>query len=148
VVIENPIHNKILPLMEDKQVEEVLLAYRERYLALREDRRIKLIIIFKNHGEAAGTSLDHTHSQLVGTPVVPSNIRRKLEEAARYYDDHGRCVYCDSGQEALNSGKRIVMDTEKFVVLQPFASRFPFETWIDRKLQTKDVAWRGYFICY
>jgi UDPglucose--hexose-1-phosphate uridylyltransferase len=76
VVIESPIHNQLLPLMEDKQVEEVLLAYRERYLALREDPRIKLIIVFKNHGEAAGTSLDHTHSQLVGTSVVPSNIRR------------------------------------------------------------------------
>ena len=103
-------------------MEEILLAYRERYLALRDDRRIKLIIIFKNHGEAAGTSLEHPHSQLVGTPVAPSNIRRKLEEAARYYDDHGRCVYCDSIQEALNSGTRIVMDTERFVVLQPFAS--------------------------
>ena len=130
VVIENPHHDQILPLMEDKQVEEVLLAYRERYLALREDRRIKLIIVFKNHGKAAGTSLEHPHSQLVGTPVVPSNIRRKLEQAARYYDDHRRCVYCDSIQEALSSGTRIVMDTERFVVLQPFASRFPFETWI------------------
>jgi UDPglucose--hexose-1-phosphate uridylyltransferase len=130
VVIESPIHNQLLPLMEDKQVEEVLLAYRERYLALREDPRIKLIIVFKNHGEAAGTSLDHAHSQLVGTAVVPSNIRNKLEEAARYYDDHGRCVYCDSIQEELSFGKRIVMDTERFVVLQPFASRSPFETWI------------------
>jgi UDPglucose--hexose-1-phosphate uridylyltransferase len=130
VVIESPMHNQLLPLMEDTQVEEVLLAYRERYLALRGDPRIKLIMVFKNHGEAAGTSLDHTHSQLVGTAVVPSNIRKKLEEAARYYDDHGRCVYCDSIQEELNFGKRIVMDTERFVVLQPFASRSPFETWI------------------
>jgi UDPglucose--hexose-1-phosphate uridylyltransferase len=130
VVIENPIHNQLLPLMEDTQVEEVLLIYRERYLALREDPRIKLVIVFKNHGEAPGTSLDHPHSQLVGTSVVPSNIRKKLEEAARYYDDHGRCVYCDSIEEELKSGKRIVMDTERFVVLQPFASRSPFETWI------------------
>jgi UDPglucose--hexose-1-phosphate uridylyltransferase len=119
VVIESPIHNQLLPLMEDKQVEEILLAYRERYLALKQDSRIKLIIIFKNHGEAAGTSLDHTHSQLVGTAVVPSNIRKKLEEAARYYDDHGRCVYCDSIQEEFKLGKRIVMETETFVVLQP-----------------------------
>jgi UDPglucose--hexose-1-phosphate uridylyltransferase len=130
VVIESPFHNQFLPLMEDKQVEEVLLAYRERYLALREDPRIKLIIIFKNHGEAAGTSLEHPHSQLVGTAVVPSNIRKKLDEAARYYDDHGCCVYCDLIEEDLSFGKRIVMDTDKFVVLQPFASRFPFETWI------------------
>jgi UDPglucose--hexose-1-phosphate uridylyltransferase len=130
VVIGSPIHNQIFPLMEDRQMEEVLLAYRERYLALREDPRIKLIIIFKNHGEAAGTSLEHTHSQLTGTSVVPSNIRKKLEEAARYYDDHGRCVYCDLIHEELRFKDRIVLDTEKFVVLHPFASRFPFETWI------------------
>ena len=130
VVIESPFHNEILPLMDSRQVEEILLAYRERYLALREDRRIKLVIIFKNHGEAAGTSLDHTHSQIVGTVVVPSDIRRRLDQAARHYDDHGSCVYCDSIQEELAFGTRIVMDTERFVVLQPFASRSPFETWI------------------
>jgi UDPglucose--hexose-1-phosphate uridylyltransferase len=130
VVIESPSHDQILPLMEEKQVEEVLLAYRERYLAIRENSRIKLIIIFKNYGEAAGTSLEHPHSQLVGTAVVPSNIRKKLEEAARYYDDHGSCVYCDLVKEELGFEKRVVMDTEKFVVLQPFASRVPFETWI------------------
>jgi UDPglucose--hexose-1-phosphate uridylyltransferase len=130
VVIESPMHDQLLPMMEDRLVEEVLLAYRERYLVLREDPRIKLIIIFKNHGEAAGTSLDHTHSQLVGTAVVPSNIRKKLEEAARYYDDHGRCVFCDTIQEELKFGKRVVMDTERFLVVQSFASRAPFETWI------------------
>jgi UDPglucose--hexose-1-phosphate uridylyltransferase len=83
-VIGSPIHNQLFPLMEDRQVEEVLLAYRERNLALRQDPRIKLIIIFKNHGEAAGTSLEHTHSQIAGTAVVPSNIRKKLEETAPF----------------------------------------------------------------
>jgi UDPglucose--hexose-1-phosphate uridylyltransferase len=130
VVIESSFHHHFLPLMDERQVEEVLLAYRERYLALREDPRIKLIIIFKNHGEGAGTSLEHPHSQLVGTAVVPSNIRKKLEEAAQHYDDHGCCVYCDTVEEELGVGKRIVMDTEKYVVIHPFASRFPFETWI------------------
>ncbi len=130
VVIETPIHNQILSLMDDQQVEEILLAYRERYIAIRDDPTIKLIIIFKNYGEGAGTSLEHSHSQIVGTPIVPSDIRRKLEEAASYYDDHGSCVYCDVIEEELSAGKRIVMDTENFLVFQPFASRFPFETWI------------------
>ncbi len=130
VVIGSPIHNQSTPFLDDKQTEEVLLAYRERYLALRQDERIKLIIIFKNHGIGAGTSLEHTHSQIVGTGVVPSHIRRKLEEASRYYDDHGCCVYCDLIEEELNAGKRIVMENDKFVVLHPFASRLPFETWI------------------
>jgi len=130
VVIGSPIHNQLFPLMDDYHVSEVLLAYRERYLAVREDPRIKLIIIFKNHGEKAGTSLEHTHSQIVATSVVPSNIRKKLQEAARHYDDHGVCVYCEMIEEELSFGKRIVMETDKFVVFHPFASRFPFETWI------------------
>jgi UDPglucose--hexose-1-phosphate uridylyltransferase len=130
VVIGSPIHNQLFPLMDEFQVSETLLAYRERYLALKEDPRIKLIIIFKNHGQAAGTSLEHTHSQIVGTAVVPSNIRTKLQTAARHYDDHGVCVYCEMIKEELTFKKRIVMETDRFVVLHPFASRSPFETWI------------------
>jgi UDPglucose--hexose-1-phosphate uridylyltransferase len=130
VVIGSPIHNQVFSVLDDYQASEVLLAYRERYLALREDPRIKLIIIFKNHGLAAGTSLEHTHSQIVGTSVVPSNLRKKLQEAARHYDDHGRCVYCEMIEEELSSGERILQETDEFVVLHPFASRFPFETWI------------------
>lgn len=130
VVIGSPIHNQVFSVLDDYQASEVLLAYRERYLALREDPRIKLIIIFKNHGLAAGTSLEHTHSQIVGTSVVPTNIRKKLQEAARHYDDHGLCVYCEMIDEELSSGERIIKETDEFVVLHPFASRFPFETWI------------------
>ena len=130
VIIETPEHNLYLPFMEDKQVEEVLLAYRERYLALREDPRFKLIIIFKNHGLAAGTSLEHPHSQLVATPIVPLNIRHRFEKAASHFDDDGTCVYCDILREGLRMGSRMVMETERFAVFHPFASRAPFETWI------------------
>jgi len=130
VIIETPQHNLYLPFMEDKQVEEVLLAYRERYLTLREDPRFKLIIIFKNHGLAAGTSLEHPHSQLVATPIVPLNIRHRFEKAASHFDDDGTCVYCDILREGLRMGSRMVMETERFAVFHPFASRAPFETWI------------------
>lgn len=130
VIIESPVHNLPIPLMEDRQVEEVVLAYRERYLSLREDPRFKIIILFKNHGRAAGTSLEHPHSQLVAMPIVPLTIRYRFEKAAGHYDDSGTCVYCDVLQEALRLSKRTVMETDHFVVIHPFASRAPFETWI------------------
>jgi UDPglucose--hexose-1-phosphate uridylyltransferase len=130
VIIETPQHNQCIALMEDKQVEEVLLTYRERYLTLREDPRFKLIIIFKNHGRAAGTSLEHPHSQLVATPIVPLSIRYRFEKAASHFDDDGTCVYCDIIREGLRAPSRIVMETERFLVFHPFASRAPFETWI------------------
>lgn len=130
VIIDGPHHDRPLPLMDDRQTEEILWVYRERFLVLQQDARIKLIIIFKNHGLAAGSSIQHPHSQIIATSVVPLNIRNKLYEAARYYDEHGRCVYCDMVREELQDGKRIVMENEAFVVYHPFASRVPFETWI------------------
>jgi len=130
VIIETPLHNEVIPCMDDEHVEQFLLAYRERYNTLKADPHCKLIIIFKNQGRSAGTSLEHPHSQLVATPIVPLYIRKKLEEASRYYDDTGRCVYCDIIRQGMAGGKRLVMETEEFVVFHPFASRFPFETLI------------------
>jgi UDPglucose--hexose-1-phosphate uridylyltransferase len=130
VIVESPLHNQSIALMENKQVEEILLAYRERYLALREDPRFKLIIIFKNHGRAAGTSLEHPHSQLVATPIVPLNIRHRFEKAASHFDDYGTCVYCDIIREGLRVPTRLLQETDRFVAFHPFASRAPFETWI------------------
>jgi len=130
VIVETPVHNRPLALMEDAGVIDVLLAYQERYDALRPMPFVKSIIIFKNHGPSAGTSLRHPHSQLVATPIVPRHIRLQHEVARSYYDDTGQCLYSDLASHELSVGERIVVETEKFVVLHPFASHRPFETWI------------------
>jgi UDPglucose--hexose-1-phosphate uridylyltransferase len=130
VLVETPVHNKPLALTEDSGVEDVLRAYQERHNALSRLSFVKLVIIFKNQGPSAGTSLEHPHSQLLATPVVPKHIRMKYEVAIRYYDNTGRCLYSDLADHELRMGKRVVMETEKFVVFHPFASHQPFETWI------------------
>jgi len=134
VIVETPLHNKPLALMEDRGVEDVLRAYRERYDAISRMPFVKSIIIFKNHGLSAGTSLEHPHSQLVATPLVPRHIRMQYGVAIRYYDDTGRCLYSDLAGHELGIGKRVVMETERFVVFHPFASHQPFETWIVPKM--------------
>ncbi len=130
VIVENPKHNLCLPLMTDEQVEEIIRAYHERYLALREDSRCKLILIFKNHGLKAGTSLEHPHSQILAMPIVPLTIRYRFEKAATHFDDQGTCVYCDILREGLRVRTRLIMESECFAAFHPFASRAPFETWI------------------
>ncbi len=130
VIVETPVHNKPLALMEDGGVEDVLRAYQERHNVLSRMSFAKLVIIFKNQGPSAGTSLEHPHSQLVATPIVPKHIRMKYEVAIRYYDNTGRCLYSDLVDRELAAGKRVVMETEKFVVFHPFASHHPFETWV------------------
>jgi len=130
VIVETPHHDRPMPLMETEEVKQVLFAFRERYWALREDRRIKLVLIFKNHGPTAGTSLEHPHCQVIATPVIPSYIRHKYDVAIRHYDDTGRCIYCDIVRAEKEAAERVVQHSEHFLVFEPFASRSPFETWI------------------
>jgi len=130
VIIETPSHNLPMALMSYEQVEKVLIAYRERYNALKKNRQFKFITIFKNHGWASGTSLKHPHSQLVATPIVATYYRRKFDVAVDYYDDIGKCLYCDLLAEELEKGERIIVHTKNFVILHPYASRVPYETWI------------------
>ncbi len=130
VVVETPAHNKQFALMEEAEIKHILRAYHDRYNALSRLPHVSLVIIFKNHGPSAGTSLRHPHSQIVATPIVPRHIRMQYEVAVRYYDDTGRCLHSDLASHELRIGKRILLDTERFVVFHPFASHRSFETWI------------------
>lgn len=130
VVIETPEHHKTLALLTQEQVEDVIQAYRVRYLALNADPANELVLIFRNQGERAGTSLVHPHSQIVATPIVPVPIRRCLYEAERHYDALGRCVFCDIIEHELSVGERIVVDNRYFLAFVPYAARVPFEVHI------------------
>jgi UDPglucose--hexose-1-phosphate uridylyltransferase len=117
VIVETPFHNVSMTSMTDAEVIEVLQAYQERYNALSEMPFAKFAVIFKNHGPGAGTSLEHSHSQLVVTPIVPRYVRMRHEVAMHYHDKTGRCLYSDLVERELEIEKRIVMCTDKFVVL-------------------------------
>ena len=130
VIVETPIHDQVIPFMTPWEVEQILLACQHRYQILKQSPWVKSIIIFKNHGVRAGTSLEHPHCQLVATPIAPLLIRKKYEVAITYYDDAGRCLYSDVVDEEQRVGTRILFQTEHFVVFHPFASRLPFEIWI------------------
>jgi len=130
VIVESPRHNDSIPFMHKGHVEELLHVYHARYHALKKDPNIKVIIIFKNHGENAGTSLDHPHSQIIASPIVPPFIRRKYEVATQYFDNTNRCIHHDIFAAELEMKERIVRQSRHFVVFHPFASHYPFETWI------------------
>jgi len=130
VVIESPRHDDSLATMSEAAVEQVLWACRERVRDLKQDRRFRYIIIFKNHGTAAGSSLDHPHSQLIALPIVPREVRDEVEGARAHYLVKERCVFCDVIRQEAADGRRLIAETADMVALAPYAPRFPFETWI------------------
>ena len=130
VIIEHPDHRATIALMEIGDVINILRAYRQRYNQISQDRRIESVLIFKNHGESAGTSLEHPHSQITATPVVPSQTRYRMIEAISYFDDTGACLFCYTLNDELNAKERIVFETEHFVAFMPYAALSPFHMWI------------------
>jgi UDPglucose--hexose-1-phosphate uridylyltransferase len=130
VVIEAPEHALSMTELSEQSIEQVLWAFRDRVNDLKNDRRLKYVLLFKNHGGAAGATLEHTHSQLIALPVVPKRVQEEIEVARRYYDFKERCLFCDLIRQETKAGTRVVTETDQFIVVEPYAPRFPFETWI------------------
>jgi UDPglucose--hexose-1-phosphate uridylyltransferase len=130
VIIESPHHSRLLAQHPTSQVEQLLRALQSRYRDLMGDHRFQTVVIFKNHGVAAGTSLAHPHWQLVATSVVPRLLRQKHMVATEYFDRTGHCLYCVLRDRELATGRRILATNNDFVAFMPYASHMPFETWI------------------
>lgn len=136
VIVESPDHEMTLARMPEKNLENVLWAFRDRVLDLKRDKRFRYILIFKNEGEAAGATLEHTHSQLIALPIVPKDASEEIAGAKTYFNYKERCVYCDIITQEKEESSRIIEENSDFIALAPFAPRFPFETWILPKQHT------------
>jgi len=130
VIIETPNHTDSLADMPTKRIEDVLWAYRDRMLDLKKDIRFRYILIFKNHGGPAGATLEHSHSQLIALPIIPTSVQEELDGCRIHYIQKERCIYCDILRQDLSDGGRIVAENSEFLCVTPYAPRFPFEMWI------------------
>jgi len=138
IVIENPDHEATLATMPVAAVEDVLWAYRDRIRDLAGDKRFRYVMVFKNHGLAAGATLEHSHSQIIALPIVPKRVKEEVDGAKKYYDYKERCVFCDIIQQEINQNVRLVSENHDFIAICPYAPRFPFETWILPKCHAHD----------
>jgi UDPglucose--hexose-1-phosphate uridylyltransferase len=141
VIIETPLHNRDLAQMSVAEVGNVIETYHRRYRDLKREHANMMIIIFRNHGPRAGTSVIHPHSQLIVTGIVPWHIRHREEEAQRYFDDWGRCVYCEILSFELRDRRRVVFENDSFAAFVPFAAEVPFELWVMPKRHQADFGY-------
>jgi UDPglucose--hexose-1-phosphate uridylyltransferase len=138
VIIETTDHHRHLALQPDEHVADVIRAYLQRYRDLRGDARFEYALLFRNHGRIAGASLSHPHSQLIALPVVPKRVADEMDAAELHFGRYGACIYCTMLEQERQMGERLVFENEAFVALEPYASRFPFETWIIPKVHEAD----------
>ena len=130
VVIEAASHDVSMADMPPHQIEEILWAYRERMIDLQKDLRFRYVMIFKNQGPKAGATLAHAHSQIIALPIIPKRVQEELDGSEEYFRYKERCVFCDIIHQEQHDRLRVVAENEMFIAFLPFASRYPYETWI------------------
>jgi UDPglucose--hexose-1-phosphate uridylyltransferase len=111
VIIHGPSCTDDIEELPLEHVTKIFTAYRDRYRANEKDGQV---MIFCNHGIAAGASLKHPHSQVV---VVPNQIN--LDALS------------------LEPVNNIVVENDHFITYCPDFSQWPFEVWIAPKVRGK-----------
>lgn len=140
VIVDAPAHAADLATVDLPQLVLLVQSYAERVRDLHRDRRLKYVLVFKNHGAVAGATLAHPHSQVIATPVIPRSVVQELNQARTHFQRKERCLFCDVLNEELDRGERIVGQNDRFVALAPYASRFPFEVLILPRRHQHDFA--------
>lgn len=141
VIVESPNHDCPLALQPVDQILVLLRTLHGRYNDLMRDTRFQTIVIFKNQGLAAGTSLTHPHCQLIATPVAPRMIRHRLEVAMQHFDRTGECLYDAMLQAELAAKSRVLAVNDHYAALLPYASHAAFETWIMPRFRQSSFRW-------
>ncbi|MBT4539998.1 galactose-1-phosphate uridylyltransferase [Candidatus Woesearchaeota archaeon] len=132
IVVETSDHKKQLVDLNIEDIVDIFKTYVLRINELEKQENIKYVIVFKNHGKDAGTSIVHSHSQIVAYNIVPTIIKEKEEAVKKYAENAAKnntephCAYC----KILNIEKtsdRKVFENNTFVCFTPYASRMPYE---------------------
>ena len=130
VIIDSPCHDHGITELPLSQIGEILRTYRCRYRVHEQDPRVRHIILFKNNGEKAGSSLMHPHSQLIATPIVSGQVQTRLDVTRHYYEENHTCLMCDMIRREIEQNARIIYKNAHFVSFLPYAALSSFHTWI------------------
>jgi len=131
IVLEDPAHIANMADLPVEQIKAVMQTYAVRMQAHRKNPFIEYVLAYKNYGVAAGSrSIGHARSQIMAVPVLPMRVKDKTRGSEKYFEIHERCLFCDMVSQEMKDKERVIAQNENFVVIAPFASRFPFETWI------------------
>lgn len=124
VIAEGPAHTTHPGELEPDLLGDALTLYRRRIRTMETEPGTACAFLFKNVGAAAGSSIAHNHSQLLGLPVLPPRLSSEL----RACQEHG-CLHCREIDGAAATGREIWRGAHH-VLLCPSTPKLPYEAWL------------------
>jgi len=130
VIIETNKHDQKMQQFDLSRMNDVLWLYKKRYQEISKITSMAYVMIFKNEGEKAGATIDHAHSQIIALPVIPRVIAEELEKSEQHFKSTEKCIFCELIYRESLLEERLIYNNGHFIAIEPYAARFPFETWI------------------
>lgn len=127
VVLYHPDHNRVLAELPVEHIEKLVETWRNRYIEIFEDKKIKYTMIFENNGEAIGVTMPHPHGQIYAFPFLPPRVERRINSARKYSKKHESCLFCDILKREKREKSRIITKNKSFTAFVPFYAHWPFE---------------------
>ncbi|MEM4337067.1 MAG: galactose-1-phosphate uridylyltransferase [Candidatus Woesearchaeota archaeon] len=134
IVIETRDHKRQMWDLNNDEIKDVLKVYCERINALSRMPGVEYVSVFKNSGKEGGTSIIHTHTQIITTNILPLDISEEIK-AIQKYDN---CPYCEIIENEKKSYRRC-FENNNFVAFTPYASRFHYEIWVFPKRHLNSI---------
>ncbi|MCH2124778.1 MAG: DUF4921 family protein [Pirellulaceae bacterium] len=136
VIVESRDHRTSFSELSSAEARWVFQAYRDRCEEIKDTTELRYVQIFKNARPGAGASMEHAHSQLIATSDVPPFVEAELAHARQSARPSTGCSFCEMIRVEFAAKARIVMADSDVVAICPFASRFPYETWVLPRFHT------------
>ncbi len=126
VVIEGREDNIPFHALGPDGIAQAIAVAVERIKHMHTLEHINYVAYFKNEGRDAGASINHPHSQIIATAIVPPSVKELTNTFEQLRAQWGFSpLYKVLDYE--RGGPRIAAETKHFVALCPYASRFPME---------------------
>ncbi|MCI8600711.1 MAG: galactose-1-phosphate uridylyltransferase [Oscillospiraceae bacterium] len=140
VVLYSDQHRAQLKDLPDAHVHKLAHLWQDCFCDMKRDPKLEYCFIFENRGDVVGVTMPHPHGQVYGYPFVPQKIRDESANARDYYDETGRCLFCDCLKDELEDGRRIIFQNESFVVYVPFFSPITYGVHITARRHLGDLS--------
>ena len=119
------------------EFELLFTMYKDRYNDLIDDENIKYISLFKNFLRNSGASMAHPHSQIISLPIVPKDVLEEVNNCRNYFEKNNKSLHQSVIEFEIKEDKRVIHESENFIVIAPFASIYSGEVSIINKSNEK-----------
>ena len=140
VILYSPEHTVTLPELPTEHIKKLVDLWVDRFNVISADEKIKYVFIFENRGDIVGVSMPHPHGQIYGYSVIPKKLELELDSSKEYYEENGKCIFCDMLDNETEDGRRIVFESEHFTVFLPFFCEYPYGVYIMSKRHIGNIA--------